>query len=125
MSRVAVNTVLKATLSVLAARAVGFSADEVSGYPSKRVGPVAEALVQEGLLYRSKPMHRGVRYFANEALATAFVSAQTEKPAKTLLSPRTRATWAKDAPMNITADTKFTRAPSPPTGVFRSNTYSR
>jgi hypothetical protein len=125
MSRVAVNTVLKATLSVLAARSVGFSADEISGYPSKRVGPVAEAMVKEGLLYRCKPVHRGLRYFASEALSSAFVSAQKEKPAKALLSPRTRATWAKDAPMNITADTKFTRAPSPPTGVFRSNTHSR
>ena len=127
MSSTTANTALQDRLLVLAKASVGFSTSEVSGFTSKQVGPVAEALVVAGALHRAKVSHKVVRYFATAAQASAFVSGQTKKAAKTTasVSPRTKATWAKDAPMNITADTKITVAPAPPTGIFRTNTHSR
>lgn len=127
MSNASVNTVLRQRLLVLSKGNAGFSVSEVSGFTSKQVGPLAEELVREGTLHRTKVSHKVVRYFATEALASAFASGQLAKPAKAsaTMSPRTKATWPKDAPMNITADTKITVAPAPPTGIYRTNTHSR
>lgn len=121
------NTALQDNLLRLAAAHGGFATSEVDGHTSKQVGPVAEALVRAGKLHRAKISHRVIRYFASEAQASAFTSTSAAKPAKPAVSvsPRTKATWAKDAPMNITADTKITVAPPPPVGIYKTNTHSR
>ncbi len=126
MSPTPSRTVLKDTLSALARNKVGFSTSEVSGFTSNQVAPAANALVAAGKLHRAKLSAKVVRYFSTEALAKAYVTGHVKHAAATTSStPRTRATWPKDAPMNITANTKITIAPPPPSGYFRTNTHSK
>jgi hypothetical protein len=127
MTQVSINTVLQDTLVVLARQSTGFSSSEVSGYTAAQVRALADTLVLAGTLHRAKVSYRVVRYFSSEVQASAFVLGHLTKSAKALASasPRTKATWARDAPMNITPDTKITVAPPPPTGIFKTNTHSR
>ncbi len=126
MSQTPARTVLKDTLLALAKNKVGFSTSEVSGFTSSQVAPAANALVAAGKLHRAKLSPKVVRYFASEALAKAYVSGHVKHAASAGGStPRTRATWPKDAPMHITPNTKITIAPPPPSGHFRTNTHSK
>ena len=127
MSQTPSRTVLKDTLLALAKNKVGFSTSEVSGFTSSQVAPAANALVAAGKLHRAKLSPKVVRYFSSEALAKAYVSGHVKHAATATATstPRTRATWPKDAPMNITPNTKITIAPPPPSGYFRTNTHSK
>lgn len=121
------NTALQDALLGLAARSVGFSTSEVSGFTPKQIGPAAESLVKAGRLFRAKLSHKVVRYFSTETMASAYLSGHLRPPvALSVTLPRkSKAPWPKDAPMHITPETKFTIAPPPPSGYYKTNTHSR
>jgi hypothetical protein len=118
------QTTLHTTLETLAKTPSGFSASEVTGYSPEQVRRAAEALVAAGRLHRSKVSPRRVRYFATAKLAQDYQSARpvvgAQRPVTGL---RAKATWSPDEPGLITPQTKITKAPAPPRGVFRTNTY--
>jgi hypothetical protein len=120
-----IKTNLQRRLLRLAVASDGFGSNGVSGVTAERISATAELMVQAGLLWRGRSGTAVVRYFAGEPEALLFTAAERGKSQKSSASPRSRANWPKDAPMNITADTKITLAPAPPTDVLRSNTYSR
>jgi hypothetical protein len=120
------NTALHSTLENLADTPTGFSASEVTGYGPEQVRRAAEAMVAAGRLHRAQVSSRRVRYFSSPQRVQAFLS---RKPAASatarlaVVSQRAKAAWSPDEPGLITPETKITRAPAPPSGVYRTNTY--
>jgi hypothetical protein len=119
------NTALHQLLENLGNTPAGFSASEVTGYGPEQVRRAAEAMVAASRLHRAQVSSRRVRYFSTPERAQAFL---TRKPAPSaarlaVVSQRAKAAWSADEPGLITPETKITRAPSPPSGVYRTNTY--
>lgn len=125
MNTNALQTTLHTTLESISKTPTGFSASEVTGYSPEQVRRAAEALVAAGRLHRAKVSPRRVRYFATAALAQGFLTSRpaAAAPQRMVAGNRAKAGWSVDEPGLITADTKITRAASPPRGVFRTNTY--
>jgi hypothetical protein len=118
------NTTLHTTLETLAQTPTGFSASEVTGYSPEQVRRAAEALVGAERLHRAKVSPRRVRYFATDKLARDYMSSRpVAAPQRMAAGSRVKAGWSVDEPGLITASTKITKAPPPPRGVFRTNTY--
>lgn len=118
------NTTLHTTLESLSKTAAGFSASEVTGYSPEQVRRAAQALVGVGRLHRSNVSPRRVRYFATEALAKAYMANRpSSAPQRMVAGTRAKAGWSADEPGLITSKTKIIKAPPPPRGVFRTNTY--
>jgi hypothetical protein len=65
-----------------------------------------------------------VRYFSTERQAKDYIA---RRPATTqprmAAGSRQKATWSADEPGIITSQTKIIKAPAPPRGVYRTNTY--
>ena len=120
------NTALHLSLDNLGDTPTGFSASEVTGYGPEQVRRAAEAMVAAGRLHRAQVSSRRVRYFSTPERVQAFLA---RKPAASttarlaIVSQRAKAAWSPDEPGLITPETKITRAPSPPSGVYRTNTY--
>jgi hypothetical protein len=124
MNSTRLNTTLHTTLESLAQTPTGFSASEVTGYSPEQVRRAAEALVAADRLFRAKVSPRRVRYFANEKLAQGFMASRpVAAPQRMVAGSRVKAGWSVDEPGLITSRTKITKAPAPPRGVFRTNTY--
>ncbi len=105
----------------MAENSTGFSASELTGYSPEAVRRAAEALVAAGRLVRSKVSPRRVRYFANAQLAQSYSAAP---PVRAMAAgTRFKAAWRADEPGVITSRTKIIVAPTPPRGVYRTNTY--
>lgn len=118
------NTTLHTTLETISKTPAGFSASEVTGYSPEQVRRAAEALVAAGRLHRAKVSPRRVRYFATDRLAQGFMASRASvAPQRMAAGTRVKAGWSADEPGLITAQTKITKAPAPPRGVFRTNTY--
>lgn len=102
----------------------GFAVSEVSGHSPDAVRRVAEALVSDGRILKAQVGPRRVRYFASQQLADAYRSRQAATtPSRPVVGPRMKARWSADEPGIITPQTRIIRAPTPPTRVFRTNTY--
>lgn len=118
------NTTLHTTLETLSETPTGFSASEVTGYSPEQVRRAAEALVAAGRMHRANVSPRRVRYFASADLAQRYVAHRpSAAPQRMVAGARTKATWSPDEPGLITPQTKIIKAPSPPRGVYRTNTY--
>jgi len=124
MTSSALNTTLHQTLETLSKTSAGFSASEVTGYGPEQVRRAAEALVAANRLHRAKISARRVRYFSAASQAQAYMTARPATPNRQMVAGnRTKASWSSDEPGLITPQTKITKAPPPPRGVFRTNTY--
>lgn len=118
------NTTLHTTLDTLAATPSGFSASEVTGYSPEQVRRAAEAMVAAGRIIRHKVSARRVRYFSDDKIAKAYMANRpSTAPQRMVAGSRAKAGWSVDDPGLITPRTKITKAPPPPSGVFRTNTY--
>jgi len=118
------NTTLHTTLEKVSENAGGFSASEITGYSPEMVRRAAEALVAAERLHRAKVSPRRVRYFATAAMAKKFVDQHAVAPApRAAVGTRMKARWSADEPAIITPRTRITIAPTPPRGVYRTNTY--
>jgi hypothetical protein len=123
-SNSSLHTTLHTTLENLGNTPSGFSASEVTGYGPEQVRRAAEALVGAGRLFRAQVSARRVRYFASAAGVNDFMARKPAAvPQRLAVSQRAKAGWSPDEPGLITPQTKITRAPSPPSGVYRTNTY--
>lgn len=108
----------------LSASPSGFGSSELTGYSPEQVRRTAEGLAKAGKIIRAKVSAHRVRYFANDALAKAYIAGQAPARAPhSAAGSRTKANWKSDAPMRITPKTKIIIAPLLPRNVFRSNTY--
>ena len=124
MSSGKLNTTLHTTLLKISENPGGFSASEITGYSPETVRRAAEALVADGQLHRANVSARRVRYFSNEAQAKQYSTAKAASPTNLAAgSLRMKAAFKPEDPPIITARTRITVAPSPPTTVFRTNTY--
>ncbi|MEO7245754.1 MAG: hypothetical protein ABIX12_11485 [Rubrivivax sp.] len=118
------HTTLHTTLENLGSTPAGFSASEVTGYGPEQVRRAAEALVVAKRLHRAQVSARRVRYFSTIKRLQDFLARKPAAlPQRLAVSQRAKAGWSTDEPGLITAQTKITRAPAPPSGVYRTNTY--
>lgn len=111
-----------------AAKPEGLHMSDMPQFLPNCLGSRCRFLVCEGRLFQASLGWRNTRYFLTQEQADAAKKAATglvlARPKKTT-SPKTRAGWEPDAPMVITAKTKFTYAAPPPERVYRTNTHAR
>lgn len=92
------RTGLTDLLKRLAARPEGFDTVDrlLGGYPTDKVGTVANRMVEQGDLFKGKVSHKVIRYFDTQVKAHAYVASKTAPKIVALSAMKTRAPaeWA-------------------------------
>jgi hypothetical protein len=108
----------------------GIAVAELSGQSVHAVQVAVTALLRKGKLFRAKMSHKGVRYFADAAAASAYEAAHRRPVTPVAVRATGRTPWPADAPIHYPKDKhgrplyKITVAPPPPERPLRTNTWA-